>query len=53
MTFYSLLALLWLSGGFAIQQTFPTWALVLYTLASFVIFFAWALVRGGSLADEQ
>lgn len=47
------LTLLWVSGGLAIHHTLPTWIFVLYGLVSTVSFFAWALVRGSSLANAH
>jgi hypothetical protein len=49
MAFFSLITLFWLSGGFVIHHSLPTWALVAYSFVSFASFFAWAMVRAGLL----
>jgi hypothetical protein len=53
MAFFSLITLFWLSGGFVIHHSLPTWALVVYSLISFVSFFAWAMVRSGILKSGE
>ncbi|MGI4872152.1 MAG: hypothetical protein ACRYFX_13380 [Janthinobacterium lividum] len=53
MAFFSLITLFWLSGGFVIHQSLPTWALVAYSLISFGSFFAWAVVRAGILKSGE
>jgi hypothetical protein len=53
MAFFSLITLFWLSGGFVIHHSLPTWALVVYSLISFISFFAWAMVRSGLLRSGE
>jgi hypothetical protein len=48
-----LFTFIWVSGGLAIHHTLPTWLFVLYGIMSAVSFFAWTLVRGGSLTSVQ
>jgi hypothetical protein len=52
MKILSLLALLWLGGGFAVYHSLPLWALVFYGFLSIVYLTAWLIARRGFYTVE-
>ncbi len=53
MGIFSLVAIVWLSGGFVIHHSLPSWALAVYGLVTLVNFAAWAVVRCGLLYTNE
>lgn len=50
MKIISLLAFVWLAGGFAVYCSLPIWVLVLYSFLSLLYLAAWLTVRRGFYA---